>query len=349
MTTSMVTIVLFLIILSTILIYSLMVSDVEEKTYTFGMLRALGFKNTNLKMLITIQSFTFSIPGLLIGLIVAALLNVVVAYGIYIFSQNASTYKLSLSAVILGIVLGLVLPLVSNILPIQQAMSLNLRDTLDLYHRTINELTVKIKRLEEMGLSVTQIVVGCMLVFWGSIVYFFAPMSYIYGDYVMFFTIINLLLIIMIIGLVFISILLLPYMELVFVYMFTHLVCRKDRKLNDIVQKNMKGHDKRNTKTAIMLTIAFSFLIFAASSFMLISHILVSQIESFIGASVFVTTLDDDDFLREMELAQFLIEQYEYDEAVVGYSFASVQLDELLGQLSGADWETYFASACGFN
>ena len=36
-------IVCFLCILSAKLIYSLMLSDVDEKTYEFGMLRALGF------------------------------------------------------------------------------------------------------------------------------------------------------------------------------------------------------------------------------------------------------------------------------------------------------------------
>ena len=38
------TVVFFLCILSVQLIYSLMISDVEEKTYQYGMLRALGFR-----------------------------------------------------------------------------------------------------------------------------------------------------------------------------------------------------------------------------------------------------------------------------------------------------------------
>ncbi len=59
-------------------------------------------------------------------------------------------------------------------------MSVNLRNALDLYHRSINELTVKIKRLEEMGLSVTELIIGGMLVFWGSIVYFFAPLAFVF-------------------------------------------------------------------------------------------------------------------------------------------------------------------------
>lgn len=41
---NMVTIIIFLAILSTMLIYSLMLQDVSSKTYEYGMLRALGFK-----------------------------------------------------------------------------------------------------------------------------------------------------------------------------------------------------------------------------------------------------------------------------------------------------------------
>ena len=41
---NMVTIIIFLAILSTMLIYSLMLQDVNSKTYEYGMLRALGFK-----------------------------------------------------------------------------------------------------------------------------------------------------------------------------------------------------------------------------------------------------------------------------------------------------------------
>ena len=74
---SLSTIVFFLSILSIQLIYSLMLSDVDEKTYQYGMLRALGFRNKNLITLISLQSFSFSIPGLLGGLLVAYFMNVI--------------------------------------------------------------------------------------------------------------------------------------------------------------------------------------------------------------------------------------------------------------------------------
>jgi len=57
------------------LLYSLMLSDVDGKTYEYGMLRALGFKKVYLTNLILLQSFAFSIPGIFFGVIIAAIFN----------------------------------------------------------------------------------------------------------------------------------------------------------------------------------------------------------------------------------------------------------------------------------
>lgn len=89
-------------------------------------------------------------------------------------------------------------------------------------------MTVKIKRLEAMGLSLNQLIVAVMLVFMGVLVYYVAPMSFLYKNYSLFFFILNLVLILMILGLAFVSILLLPYCEIMFVKIFLF-IYRKDR------------------------------------------------------------------------------------------------------------------------
>jgi hypothetical protein len=48
---------------------------------------------------------------------------------------------------------------------------------------------------------------------------------------------------------------------------FTHVLCRKDKKLFHVTKKNLEGHEKKNTKTAMMFTIALAFLIFSGSTF----------------------------------------------------------------------------------
>ena len=50
------TIIFFLFLIDGILIYSMMLSDVEERTYEFAMLRGLGFKNSSLVTLLLVQA-----------------------------------------------------------------------------------------------------------------------------------------------------------------------------------------------------------------------------------------------------------------------------------------------------
>jgi len=114
----MTSIVFFLAILCTQLIYSLMLSDVEDKTYEFGMLRALGFNTKNIMVTIVIQAFTFAIPGLITGAVLSAVLNAIVRHVLYTLSRNYSTYTVSTGAIWFGCIIGIVMPLFSNVLPI---------------------------------------------------------------------------------------------------------------------------------------------------------------------------------------------------------------------------------------
>ena len=115
---SMSTIVFFLAILSIQLIYSLMIADVDEKTYQYGMLRALGLYRRKLITLISLQSVFFSIPGLCGGLIVASFMNFIVRFFVFQYSRNSTSYDMSDGAIILGVSMGIFLPFLANIEPI---------------------------------------------------------------------------------------------------------------------------------------------------------------------------------------------------------------------------------------
>ncbi len=144
--------VFLLILLSILLIYSLMLSNVEEKTYEFGMLRALGFKTNNLVILLILQGLFYAIPGLGIGLLFSEIGNIFVANAIFTYSKEAGSFDLHYSAVLIGVSLGLFMPLVSNILPISRALSKTLRDSLNVYQRAMNEILVRVMKLETLGI-----------------------------------------------------------------------------------------------------------------------------------------------------------------------------------------------------
>ncbi len=49
--------------------------------------------------------------------------------------------------------MGIVIPLFANYIPVRQAMSKSLRDSLDIYRKTIDSLTISMTKLENMGIS----------------------------------------------------------------------------------------------------------------------------------------------------------------------------------------------------
>ena len=62
----------------------------------------------------------------------------------FAYAENALNYDLTIGSIVIGITYGLVMPLVAIILPIQQALGKNLRNSLDLNHRVISEKSVSV-------------------------------------------------------------------------------------------------------------------------------------------------------------------------------------------------------------
>jgi predicted lysophospholipase L1 biosynthesis ABC-type transport system permease subunit len=145
-------------LLGVILIYSLLMGKVEEKTYEYGMLRALGLTNSSLIFIIVNQALFFAIPGIIVGLIISWGLGIGVDYVLKVIATlPPPILMLHYLAIIIPIALGLLVPLVANIIPIRRALSRTLRDSLDVTHQVQNETTVKMIKLEELGLETWEV------------------------------------------------------------------------------------------------------------------------------------------------------------------------------------------------
>lgn len=166
-----------------------MLSDVEERTYEFGMLRALGFNTKNVMMTIFVQAMIFAIPGVVFGLIAAFFLNAFIRAGIFTLTENVVNYYLTSSSVTVGVCVGIFIPIFANTVPIRHALGKNLRSSLDPARRTAGEISVKFSQLADYGMSVEQLLMAVMLVVLGIACYYFAPVSFIMQDSRTFFMI----------------------------------------------------------------------------------------------------------------------------------------------------------------
>jgi len=86
------------------------------------------------------------------------------------------------------------------------------------------------------------------------------------------------------------------------------LVCLpKARHLESVIVKNMGGHRRRNSKTALMYTVALSFLIFAGTGFNLQSKSIEDNMKSSLGSDIKVILIKDLTGLNEAPMREFLL------------------------------------------
>ena len=143
-----------------------------------------------------------------------------------------------------------------------------------------------------VGLSTTQVIMGVILTVLGFITFYLVPQAFIQEDLSLFFLIFNGILIMIIFGMTFLSVMAFPFLERGLLYLTLNTCCRRDRHLHSMIQKNIDSHRKRNIKTSIMVTLTFAFSIFGTAMFKEMKIVLTKSIESIAGADIFVLSLD---------------------------------------------------------
>lgn len=134
-----------------------------------------------------------------------------------------------------------------------------------------------------------------------------------------------------IIGLTFMSVLIFEFVEKGFLWMTLNTCCRRDKKLRDVISKNLDGHRRRNSKTSIMFTLAISFLIFAASSFSLLAGLIEGEVVTIFGADLYIDSIRASKgiFLDEKNLTKFMQDQKDYDGAIQDWAYISLPMEDL--------------------
>ena len=319
-------VLIILVGMGVMLIYSLLLSDVEDKTYEYGMLRALGLPHNALIELLLIQALFYAIPGITFGLIISQLLSAPIIYFMVQYSSVPASYLLQVDTIVLGCTLGILMPIISNIAPIQRALSRTLRDSLDVYHQTSQQIDVQMVKLETLGLDPWQIACALMMVFVGFLIYYVVPLAFIFLNVSLFLTILNGILLGMLLGATIVATLFQPILERQILKL---LLWGRDRKLEILIQKSLAGHRIRNRKTALMYSICLAFIIFAGAMFTLQATALNDNVKAGIGSDINIISAMIKNPLPEENMRVFLEEQLrvpEPDRIVEMYSFLTFSM-----------------------
>ena len=324
-------IMFFLWMLCVLLVYSLMLGNVDERTYEFGMMRSLGFKKNNLIFLIIIQGFIFAVPGVVLGLTTSYIANNFVAY---LFNYNSALvmpFFLSKSNIIFGVVAGLSIPLISSYFPIKKSLEDNLKETLTIFNKKIGDIVVSIIKLENLGVSPTTFIASITLIVIGLLTYYVAPLSFLLMNVSLFLFIMIGILLTMLLGLIILTQLLVPHLQK-FILKIIMLLSFKDRKLELIVLKNLEGHKRRDQQVSIMFMVALGFVIFAGCTLNLVVDFVETMAKSLIGGDFSVLVLENGQniTLNEISINKYLNNiKISYPDIIQNHAYISYSSNEL--------------------
>jgi len=217
---------------------------------------------------------------------------------------------------------------IANILPLRRALSRTLRDSLDLYHMVISDISVRVVKLADLGLDLWVTALSLLMVVMGFIVYYLVPLAFLLRNFSLFLAILNGILMAMLVGLCMLAMVIQPYLERAVLWA---LLWGRQRRLHGLIRKNLAGHRSRNAKTAQMFTLSIAFIVFAGTMFALQSLSLEDNIRVFAGSDIIILGPDQENSLRVPEMSTYLDDQIQRRKngdptaVVTAYSFVTFE------------------------
>nr|CAJ2473650.1 unnamed protein product [Leishmania braziliensis] len=304
MTAACVTVVVSIVVLGSILMFTLLQINTEERQFELAMIRAQGMPRKQIICILVMQTLAFTLPGTAGGMSLAYIANAVIEHLLAGFTKApARLGDVPIVVVVIGIVVGLVLPLMATYGPVKGALSSSLRDALDIYRQTYNEAHVKAIRLEEMGLSMWQIFLGVFLVFAGFLVYYLMPLSFIFSSMMMFFILLDFVLICTIAGLCMMMGAIQGPAEALMLHL---LLWGRETRLWTLIRKNLRSHRDRNSKAYMMFLLSVACLVASGIMFSMLSTVSSQLAELTTGAPVTVTSKSFSNPLDQADIDAFM-------------------------------------------
>jgi hypothetical protein len=248
-------VVILLSSLSVFLIYSLLMVSVETKTFEMSIFRMVGLTRSGIMQYIVIEALSYSIPAWASGLILAQVTFYFVRDVLKdVFGMGLSTL-VTPDSVALASLLGLLIPVVSAILPIRNALGQNLHDAHDQRRSKVKGVQVTINRSSQGTPSAARIFIGLFLTVYGFVMYYFLPLGLLQqatgGDVSLLFGIFLVLLIGMLLGLVLLGLNFQPLLEIFIVRILFLLLWFENRFFSNLILSNLVAHRPRLKKTSL--------------------------------------------------------------------------------------------------
>lgn len=250
--------------LSILLVYSLLMVNVETKTFEMGMFRMLGSTRVRIVQLLIFQGLFFSVPAILLGLVAAQIVAVPVTSYFASSTGVALSAWLTPTAILVSVTIGLLIPIIGAVLPIRAALERNLSEAIDVAHSRTKATEFQIDRSEDSSVDWSVVMLGSAFVLFGVCIDYFFPLGLVTLNLTLLGNVFMGLLVGMLLGLVMLSI---NVQNIVERGLVAALLFWEEVAVRALVLKNLVAHRKRNRKTSMLYASALGFIIFISIYF----------------------------------------------------------------------------------
>ena len=260
-------VLVFMSCLCIFLIYSLLIVSVETKTFEMGIFRMVGMTRWGVIQLLLVQALSYALPAWAAGLLLAQISFLGVAFLFENYAYVTISTFLSPESIWGATFFGIAVPLLAVILPIRQALTNNLQDSLKTRSSSSKGVIFTIERTNYRHPPAWILLTGFLLSTFGFAIYYFLPMALVFQDYTLLFNMFLVIIVGMMVGLVVLSLNLQPLLQRILVWIiFKFFLITENKAVPSLVVKNLTAHKLRNKKTSIMYALNLGFIIFLSVS-----------------------------------------------------------------------------------
>ncbi|KAA6366361.1 MAG: putative DUF214 family protein, partial [Streblomastix strix] len=232
---------------------------IDTRTYELGIQRMIGLDRKGVIGVLITQALLYSVPAIIIGLILAIIFNIVAMTIVQNISSIPLNKMLTPASFLISILVSITISIIASIFPIRQALSQNLHDSIDVHHTKIQSIKINIERANYLKKPWTILLSGVILVGVGSGILILFPLSLMSGNSSLLSVVLYSLMMMILIGLVVLTLNIEFVFERIIAYVF---LCWETKAVKFIALKNLTAHRIRNRKTTLLFSITLSFIVF---------------------------------------------------------------------------------------
>jgi hypothetical protein len=284
-------VILVLLFLSMLLIYSLLMINVDTRTFEMAVFRMLGQRRSGIVHLLLFQAMSYAIPAWILGLVAAQIGGYALAKYFGDYTHIEVPALLTPTSIIVATVLGVASPIIASLLPIRAALQRSLHTSLDVRRQAAPAVRITIERSESGAISVPLLCAGILLAGFGFGIYYVMPLSLLSFNLALLLNLFVLLLVGMLLGMVLLSLNVSYLLEraVLFVFFFWD-----SDAVVEVAVKNMGAHRPRNRKTAVLYSLSLAFIVFISTAYYTQIDAFVTQVEQEYASDYRLTAVDSD-------------------------------------------------------